>query len=85
MRYLSVPKKRHNEILKVIVITSMLIDHIGLVFFPEITFMRILGRIAFPIFAFQIAKGYVHTSSKFNYLYRLLIFAAIPLSCLFKH
>lgn len=55
----------------------MLIDHVGLIFFPESTFMRILGRIAFPIFAFHIAKGYVHTSSKLNYISRLLTFAAI--------
>ncbi|WP_367275868.1 TraX family protein [Niallia sp. MER 6] len=72
-----IPGKQHNEILKLIAIISMLIDHIGLIFFPESTFMRILGRIAFPIFAFHIAKGYVHTSSKMNYISRLLIFAAI--------
>jgi hypothetical protein len=71
------PKKRHNEVLKLIAITTMLIDHVGLIFFPESTFMRILGRIAFPIFAFHIAKGYVHTSNKLNYISRLLTFAAI--------
>lgn len=55
----------------------MLIDHIGLIFFPESSLMRILGRIAFPIFAFHVAKGFVHTSSKLNYISRLLTFAAI--------
>lgn len=70
-------RPRQNEILKLIAIVSMLIDHIGLVFFPEITYLRIIGRIAFPIFAYQIAKGTIHTSNKINYIVRLLTFAAI--------
>lgn len=73
----SSPGKNHNEILKLIAIVTMIIDHVGLVFFPESTFMRVLGRIAFPIFAYHIAKGFIHTSSKLNYISRLLIFAGI--------
>lgn len=70
-------RKRHNEVLKLIAIIAMLIDHVGIIFFPESSFMRILGRIAFPIFAYHIAKGYGYTSSKLNYISRLLTFAAI--------
>ena len=45
--------------LKMIAIVAMLIDHIGAVLFPQIEILRIIGRIAFPIFAETIAwKGF---------------------------
>jgi hypothetical protein len=56
--------------------TAMLIDHIGAYLWP-IQIMRIIGRIAFPIFAYQIGIGYKSTSSKKNYIKRMLIFAFI--------
>jgi hypothetical protein len=43
--------------LKIIACFFMVIDHVGLTFFPEYDIFRILGRIAFPIFAFFIAEG----------------------------
>jgi len=55
----------------------MLIDHIGLVFFPRITIFRIIGRISFPLFAYHITVGYKNTSSLKNYYKRLTIFAFI--------
>lgn len=39
----------------------MFIDHSGFLLFPENRFMRILGRIAFPIFAFFVAEGCHYT------------------------
>ena len=53
--------------LKIIAAISMLIDHIGLIFCPQITLLRILGRMAFPIFAFMIAEGCRYTRSKLKY------------------
>ena len=38
---------------------------------------RILGRLAFPIFAFQIAEGFLHTSNFRRYALRLLAFACL--------
>ncbi len=43
--------------LKIIACIFMLIDHIGLTFFSDLEIFRLLGRIAFPIFAFFIAEG----------------------------
>lgn len=80
-------KEKHNEILKLIAIITMAIDHIGYIFFPELTILRIIGRIAFPIFAYQLAKGYIHTSNKRKYMFRLWTFALIsqiPYTLLFE-
>ena len=66
-----------SNTLKIIAIISMVIDHIGLVFFPELIIFRIIGRLAFPIFAFCIAEGYAKTHNKIKYALRMLIFALI--------
>lgn len=63
--------------LKIIACISMFIDHIGAVLFPNLIILRMIGRIAFPIFAFLIARGYFYTKNVNKYLIRLLIFAFI--------
>jgi len=63
--------------LKLIAIVTMLIDHIGSVFFPYEPIFRIIGRISFPIFCFLIVEGFIHTSSFNKYAVRLGIFAVI--------
>ena len=55
----------------------MTIDHIGMLLFPDILILRILGRLAFPIFAFCIADGLKHTRSIKRYILLLFIFAII--------
>ena len=55
----------------------MLIDHIGMVFFDDIIIFRIIGRIAFPIFAYLVAEGYSKTHNKKKYFLRMLIFAIL--------
>ena len=37
--------------LKIVASIIMLVDHIGNVLFPKIICLRIIGRLAFPIFA----------------------------------
>ncbi len=63
--------------LKLIAILTMVVDHIGYVLFPEILMLRIIGRLAFPIFTFLIAEGYFHTSHVNKYMLRLGVFAII--------
>jgi len=64
-------------VLKIIAIITMFIDHIGYYIFGKFSFFNYIGRIAFPIFAFQISEGYIHTKNLKKYFLRLFIFAII--------
>ena len=55
----------------------MLVDHMGAIFFPELVFVRIIGRLSFPLFAYLIAVGYLHTRNVGKYMARILIFFLI--------
>ena len=66
-----------NFTLKIIAITTMLIDHIGCILFPDVIIFRAIGRIAFPIFCFLIVEGFFHTRNTWNYLIRLFVFAIV--------
>lgn len=60
-----------------IAMLTMLIDHIGVVFFPDQIWLRIIGRIAFPIYAYLVVVGYQRTRSYRNYLIRIALLALI--------
>lgn len=66
-----------SSILKIIAIITMIIDHTGKELFPKELIFTYIGRIAFPIFAFQISEGYIHTKNLKKYFFRLLIFALV--------
>ena len=67
-----------NFDLKFIAIITMTIDHIGVVFgTPFYNLLRAVGRLSFPIFAFLLTEGYVHTKSFSKYFLRLLVLALI--------
>lgn len=55
----------------------MVIDHFGLIFFPSEGIYRIIGRVAFILFAFLLAEGTKHTKDFKAYLKRLFIWALI--------
>ena len=55
----------------------MVIDHAGIILFPEIVCLRWIGRLSFPLFAYGIARGVEHTSNFWNYLMRILIAAIL--------
>ena len=63
--------------LKMIAAVTMLIDHVGCIFFPQYVFLRIIGRISFPIFAFLIVEGFMHTKDVNKYILRMMVFAII--------
>ena len=63
--------------LKLIAVVTMFIDHMGYTLFPGVLWLRCIGRLAFPIFAFQIAEGAVRTKHFGKYLLRLVAFAIV--------
>lgn len=64
--------------LKLIALATMTCDHIGVQLFPKLTILRIIGRLALPIFAYMIAQGCRYTRNKARYL---LTIAAVALVC----
>lgn len=64
-------------VLKLIAIITMVFDHSGYLIYGHLSWMNFVGRIAFPIFAFQISEGYIHTHNLKKYFVRLIIFALI--------
>ncbi len=66
-----------RELLKWIAIVTMTIDHIGAILYPELVFLRIIGRLSFPLFCYLIALGMETTRNVKNYFIRLFIFALI--------
>lgn len=63
--------------LKWIAVLTMVTDHLGAAFFPQVPVLRIIGRISFPIFAFLLCEGFCHTRSVKKYGMRLLVFAVV--------
>ena len=57
--------------LKLIAAAAMLLDHAGILLFPRIALFRILGRLAYPIFAYMIAEGCRYTKNKARYFLML--------------
>ena len=78
-----------SSTLKIIAIVTMFLDHFAVVFGDELyealpflnangfEVLRVIGRLAFPIFAFMIAVGATYTSNIYKYMGRLLAFAII--------
>lgn len=73
----SVSLTSRNDGLKLFAIVTMLIDHIGYMYFPDYLLLRSIGRLSFPIFAYQVAIGYDKTSDLKRYMERLFIFGII--------
>lgn len=63
---------RDTTLLKLVAMIAMLIDHTGKAFFPQYRLMRIVGRLAFPIYAYCIAVGCVYSRNRLKYLRRIV-------------
>lgn len=63
--------------LKVLAAISMFTDHTGAVLLPDCIWMRIIGRLAFPIYCFLLVQGFRNTSNVNRYIRRLALFAVI--------
>lgn len=66
-----------SNALKIIACLSMACDHIGYLLFPKLEFLRWIGRLALPIFAYFIAEGCLHTRSKTRYFLQVFVMAMV--------
>ena len=78
----------NGNTLKIIAVITMFIDHLAVflaksgadgAFYTTLpyTMMRAIGRTAFPLFAFLLVEGFMHTKSRGRYLISILILAGI--------
>ena len=65
-----------NNQLKILALIFMTIDHVGVRIFPKLQILRIIGRLAYPIFAYMIAEGCRYTKNKKKYLITIAVVAA---------
>lgn len=76
-----------QDALKLLACLTMLIDHIGAIFFPGLQWMRLIGRISFPLYAFLLSEGVYHTRNARQYALRLiliLVITELPYDLLFR-
>lgn len=57
--------------LKIIALLAMTCDHIGFQLFAQYDFLRWIGRLAFPIFAYMIAEGARYTKNRLRYFLQM--------------
>lgn len=63
--------------LKLLAVITMTIDHIGAYLLPRFLILRIIGRLAFPIFAYMIAEGCTYTKDRKKYLLTMISCAVV--------
>lgn len=80
----SVPRTAGNEntkLLKLIALVFMIADHVGVAFFPQYLWLRLIGRVAFPLYAWCLVVGVEYTKNIYKYALRLLIGFVISQPC----
>lgn len=63
--------------LKLLAMITMTLDHAGAILFPSNEILRLVGRLSFPIYCFLLSEGFVHTSSRKRYLFRMGLWGVI--------
>lgn len=68
---------KDTDLIKLVAMITMLIDHTGKMFFSKYPIMRIVGRLSFPLYAYCIAVGCVYSRDRFRYLSRIVLMGLI--------
>ena len=66
-----------TSLLKLLALIFMLIDHIGARVLTGVPELRMIGRMAFPLYAWCLVVGSVKTSNPARYILRMLVMAVI--------
>lgn len=61
------PARLTGNQLKLLAMLAMTCDHVGLQLFPELDFLRWIGRLAMPLYAYMIAEGCRYTRNRKRY------------------
>ena len=64
---------QNTNIIKIVALITMFIDHVGLILLDNNIFLRCIGRISFPLFFYSIFVGYFKTKDLKKYIIRLFI------------
>lgn len=62
----------NTELLKCVGFILMIIDHVGYLFFPDLIFLRMVGRLCAPMFFYLLVIGFNRSKNVPQYLYRLI-------------
>lgn len=73
----TVRTNRDTGLIRLLACLFMLVDHAGKMLFPDVPEMRLIGRLAFPMFAYGIAVGAVYTRNPLWYLSRVVLLMLI--------
>ena len=73
----SIAGNPNTTLLKLIALVFMFIDHAGKMCFPSVPEMRMLGRLAFPIYCWCLVVGAAYTRSFPRYLGRIALIGLI--------
>lgn len=67
----------NTNALKILAAALMLVDHIGVLFFPQVLAWRIVGRLSFPLFAFALSEGCRYTRDKVKHFLLVFVLAVV--------
>ena len=77
LRPTQIKTTQDGGLLRLIACVCMFIDHAGKMLFPHLIWMRLVGRLAFPLFAYGIAVGAAMTRHPQQYIARVAALALI--------
>ena len=77
MRTDEIAGNRDTGLLKIIALICMIVDHVGARILPRVPELRVIGRIAFPLYIWCLVVGACCTRSPLRYTLRLLLVGLI--------
>jgi len=67
------PRPNLYDYLKVFAILAMIVDHIGFFVFPHLPLLRLIGRLAFPVFLFLVWFNWSYKFDRRLWLFWLIV------------